>query len=103
MVDHQENYIDEDRYTTVTVEEVEVTKEGFNKVANDNDMGFDVEDGDPSETEKASGPAQSSSKKVWPKKSRKKFRYESKIDRKIARGKQKAGNKAKADARRGYV
>jgi len=41
-------------------------------------------------------------KKVWPKKPRKqKFRYESKAERKFTRGKQKAGNKAKADARRG--
>lgn len=43
-----------------------------------------------------------SKKKVWPKKERKpKFRYESKAERKFTRGKQKAGNKAKAGARRG--
>jgi ribosomal RNA-processing protein 17 len=40
--------------------------------------------------------------KKWPKKEKKKkFRYESKAERKVTRGKQKAGNKARADARRG--
>ncbi len=41
-------------------------------------------------------------KKKWPKKPRKeKFRYESKVERKMTRAKQKAGNKKKADARKG--
>lgn len=94
-VDREEEYVDEDRYTTVTVEAVDISKEGFSKV-----MG---EDSDESETE---APVlvekEEKSKKVWPKKApRKKFRYESKAERKVTRGKQKAGNKAKADARRG--
>jgi ribosomal RNA-processing protein 17 len=95
-VDHEEEYIDEDRYTTVTVEVVDVSKEGLVKVAD--------EDSEDEALEMDTKPAENevSGKKVWPKKPRKqKFRYESKAERKFTRGKQKAGNKARADARRG--
>lgn len=100
-IDNEAEYIDEDRYTTVTVEAVDVSKEGLHKVAEDEDT---VEEGDsrepkiPSDTTEVKTGA---NRKVWPKKIRKKFRYESKAERKITRGKQKAGNKVKADARRG--
>jgi ribosomal RNA-processing protein 17 len=101
-IDHEAEYIDEDRYTTVTVEAVDVSKEGLHRVAEDGDT---REEGDPREpkipadsTEVKTG----ANRKVWPKKpKRKKFRYESKAERKITRGRQKAGNKVKADARRG--
>jgi ribosomal RNA-processing protein 17 len=92
-VDHEEEYVDEDKYTVVTVEEVDITKEGISKVG-----------GEESETEQAPKLVQTEerAKKVWPKKVRKKkFTYETKTERKLTRGKQKAGNKAKADARRG--
>ncbi|TVY75805.1 hypothetical protein LSUE1_G004766, partial [Lachnellula suecica] len=94
-VDHEAEYVDEDRYTTVTVEAVDISKDGFSKVRGDS------EDEDEKEVpllvEK-----EEKIKKVWPKKApKKKFRYESKAERKVTRGKQKAGNKAKADARRG--
>jgi ribosomal RNA-processing protein 17 len=95
-VDHEEEYIDEDKYTTVTVEAVDISKVGFSK-----SRGEDSEDESdkeaPALVEKEEKP-----KKAWPKKApKKKFRYESKAERKVTRGKQKAGNKAKADARRG--
>ena len=95
-VDHEEEYIDEDRYTTVTVETVDVSKEGLTKVEEEDSSDETAEvDSQPVEKE-------TSKKKVWPKKERKKkFRYESKAERKFTRGKQKAGNKARADARRG--
>jgi ribosomal RNA-processing protein 17 len=94
VVDHEEEYVDEDKYTTVTVEEVEVSKAGLLKPTND-----DSEDEaelvvKPVEKEKA--------KKVWPKKSRKeKFRYESKAERRASREKIKVKRKSQADARRG--
>ncbi|KAH6663669.1 putative ribosomal RNA-processing protein 17 [Halenospora varia] len=94
-VDHEEEYIDEDKYTTVTVEAVDISKEGLVKIG---------EESEEEEVEKAPKPAETDEKpkKVWPKKvKKKKFRYESKAERKFTRGKQKAGNKAKADARRG--
>lgn len=92
-VDHEEEYVDEDRYTVVTVEEVDVSKEGLSKIAD----GSEEEAEAPKLVE-----TEDKGKKVWPKKPRKqKFRYETKTERKASRGKQKAGNKAKADARRG--
>ena len=96
VLDHEEEYVDEDRYTTVTVEAVNVSKEGLQKVADDDsDPEKEVEYAKPAEKEETG-------KKKWPKKERKKkFRYESKAERKVIRGKQKAGNKARADARRG--
>jgi ribosomal RNA-processing protein 17 len=101
-VDHEAEYIDEDKYTTVTVEAVDVSKEGLQRT-----LGEDEEDeetiGNRKKAEAAAAlKEEESKKKVWPKKERKKkFRYESKAERKFTRGKQKAGNKAKADARRG--
>ena len=95
QVDHREEYMDEDRYTTVTVEAVEVSKEGLLKVAEDDSQ-------EVSESEVMKPEKEESGKKIWPKKPRKKkFRYESKAERKVTRGKQKAGSKSRADARRG--
>lgn len=96
LVDHEKEYIDEDRYTTVTVEAVEVSKEGLQRRKEDvNSEETEDVKVKPAEKEVAKG-------KKWPKKEKKKkFRYESKAERKITRGKQKAGSKARADARRG--
>ena len=94
-VDHEEEYVDEDRYTTVTVEAVDVSKEGLQKVVDEDESEDTLETEKPVEKEE-------DGKKKWPKKpQKKKFRYESKAERKVTRGKQKAGNKARADARRG--
>lgn len=95
-IDHQEEYVDEDRYTTVTVEAVDVSKEGLKKIV-------DEDISDETATKKYQPPAEErgKAKKQWPKKDKaKKFRYESKAERRMTRGKQKAGNKAKAEARR---
>jgi len=96
FLDHEEEYVDEDRYTTVTVEAVDVSKDGLLKVVDkDSDEAPDLV---PVETKGKEDPP----KKKWPKKERKKkFRYESKAERKFTREKQKAGNKARADARKG--
>lgn len=95
VVDHEEEYVDEDRYTTVTVEAVDISKDGLHRVVEGSDS-------EPTEyvlmkpDEKVS-----QAKKKWPKKEKKKkFRYESKAERKVTRSKQKAGNKAKANARK---
>lgn len=99
-IDHEEEYIDEDRYTTVTVEAVDVTKEGLQKVVDEEDSEAEKSEAK-RKYESVADTSESSKKKVWPKKQpKKKFRYESKAERKVTRGKQKAGNKAKADARR---
>ncbi|RDW67645.1 hypothetical protein BP6252_09041 [Coleophoma cylindrospora] len=96
VIDHEEEYIDEDRYTTVTVEEVDVGKDGLHKIVaeDSSDESMDAERPKPESKDET--------KKVWPKKPRKqKFRYESKTERRMSRAKQKAGNKAKANARKG--
>ncbi len=84
-VDYEEEYVDEDKYTTVTVETVDISKDGLVRVADE-----DSEDETPESDEK---PVEKelAGKKIWPKKTKKKkFRYESKVERRITRGKQKA-------------
>ena len=95
VVDHEEEYVDEDRYTTVTIEAVDVSKDGLHRIVDDVDS-------EPTEDVVVKpGEKDSQGKKKWPKKEKKrKFRYESKAERKVTRSKQKAGNKAKADSRR---
>jgi ribosomal RNA-processing protein 17 len=95
LVDHEEEYIDEDRYTTVTVEAVNISKEGLHKT------GGGESNDETSKTEAPKLVEAETSGKTWPKKTKKKFRYESKAERRITQGKQKAGRKARADARRG--
>ena len=92
VLDREEEYVDEDRWTTVTVEAVDISKEGLKKVRDEEEVPDLV-------VERQDGKEE---KKKWPKKEKKKkFRYESKAERKFTRGKQKAGNKARADARKG--
>jgi ribosomal RNA-processing protein 17 len=100
-IDHEAEYIDEDRYTTVTVEAVDVSKEGLHKVMEDGDIEENENYRNPKILARTAEMKTGASRKTWPKKTRKKFRYESKAERKVTRGKQKAGNKVKADARRG--
>ncbi|KAH8804565.1 nucleolar protein 12-domain-containing protein [Xylogone sp. PMI_703] len=99
LLDHEEEYIDEDKYTTVTVEEVDIDKNGIHKVADEEDDSD--EDHKETEVSKPSG-KEAAAKKIWPKKQKKKkFRYETKLERKLTLAKQKASKKAKAKARKG--
>ncbi|KAK0636290.1 nucleolar protein 12-domain-containing protein, partial [Bombardia bombarda] len=83
-VDHEEEYIDEDRYTTVTVEAVNVDKDGMHKPT----ISTGEKDGDKSGYEAKEQEPQRP-KKEWPKK-KQKFRYETKHERKITERKVKA-------------
>lgn len=94
-VDREEEYIDEDKYTTVTIESVGISKDGFEKAGGE---------------KKEVAEAPKKEKRVWtkekPKSNRpttkkKKFRYESPADRKAARQKIGAKNRAAAAARKG--
>lgn len=92
-VDLEEEYIDEDRYTTVTIEAVNVDKDGMHKPDGEGD-GEDDDNDDEGQGEKAAGAKPGSAperpKKEWPKKPRKKkFRYETKIERKLTEAKRK--------------
>ena len=103
-INREEEYIDEDKYTTVTVETVDISKSGFSKP--EAGSGEDSEGG----REVAVGSKlQASDKRVWtkekpskdrPKKKKKKFRYESKADRKVTRLKERSKNREQAKARR---
>ncbi|EON99519.1 putative rrna processing protein rrp17 protein [Phaeoacremonium minimum UCRPA7] len=90
-VDHEEEYIDEDRYTTVTVESVMVDRDGLHKPeqieSGNEDEEEDGKEKVSKDTESTSGKDQ---KKHPPKKKKKKFRYESKLDRQASDRKNKA-------------
>ena len=101
-VDYKAEYIDEDRYTTVTVEAVDVSKEGLHKIADEDDTDQDEGDAQIESGGHTEKNTKTTANKTRLKKTRKKkFRYESKVERKISRAKQKAKKRLKADARRG--
>ena len=113
LVDHEDEYIDEDRFTTVTVEAVDVSKHGLEKAIPDEDeesMVSDTQKPDaehPQATVSQGRTGSENRKRVWtkepphgPRKRKKKFRYESKAERKATRYKERSGNKAKARARK---
>ncbi|KJZ75534.1 hypothetical protein HIM_04997 [Hirsutella minnesotensis 3608] len=85
IIDLEEEYIDEDRYTTVTVETVAVTREGLNKPQ------IPEEDAEEEgERPEGKGDQQNDSKPAKPKKRKKKFRYESKVERQLTNSRQRA-------------
>ncbi|KAM3468929.1 hypothetical protein MY5147_007469 [Beauveria neobassiana] len=94
IVDHEEEYIDEDRYTTVTVETVSVSRDGLSKPE------LPVED-DESKQKEDEGPEKAEEKEENPKNrkalkpKKKQFRYETKTERDFENRKQRARNKAK--------
>ncbi len=112
-IDHENDYVDHDRFTTVTVEAVEVSKDGLHKSkkkteGESEDSGADTANGEPRETSagrQRAGPE--SAKRTWTKepldrmrKKKPKFRYESKAERKVTRHKERSGNRVKAKARK---
>ena len=111
-VDYEDEYVDEDRYTTVTVEAVDVSRDGLHKTITDYEVNQVTATEDPVE-----GETTKSGTKEWqdtkqetrlrrkeppsgPKKRKRKFRYESKAERKVSRYKERSANKAKAKARK---
>ncbi|KAF3481800.1 rRNA processing protein Rrp17 [Arthroderma uncinatum] len=122
-VDYEAEYIDEDKYTTVTVEEIEATKGGLvvmkrdvdgkpqdkDEAANTEDE--DEDDEEKKEKEKVKSDGKGKGKKIWTKenpnkenrKKRKKkrdFKYESPLERKLNRAKERGKKKKQADARK---
>lgn len=115
-VNREDEYVDEDLYTTVTVEAVDVSKNGLHlaesEVVKENDEKQGSRSGD-KQVANGNGAVlngQTAKKQAWTKenpakdkakKKKKKFRYESKTERKASRDKQKLKNRAAAKARRG--
>ena len=102
-------YADDDRVTTVTVEAVDISRDGFHKAGediegecNDQDVVEGPKGGQSEDREKGS-----SSKRTWtkerpggPRKNKRKFRYESKAERKATRYKENTRNRKQARARK---
>ena len=108
-LDREDEYVDDDRFATVTVEAVDVSKDGVRKSREDEDTDDDIPDIRTPRRDDLSAQAarsRSTSKRgskepfKGARKKKKKFRYESKAERKVTRLKEKSGNKAKAKARR---
>lgn len=113
-----EEYVDEDQYATVTVEAVDITRDGF--VAHGNSDEEDEEDDDGETMEKTRDGAEKaklgteatgqSKKKLWTKnrpvsdkskrKKKRNFKYEGKEDRKLNRARERSKHKAQASARK---
>ncbi|KAL3957902.1 hypothetical protein ACCO45_008480 [Purpureocillium lilacinum] len=87
IVDHEEEYVDEDRYTTVTVESVSVSRDGLSKPQLENDKEQDDENEDADEDKEGKSEGKEPSR---PKKKKKKFRYETKIERQLTERKHRA-------------
>ena len=112
-IDHEAEYIDEEKYTTVTVEAMDLSKDGLHKLEREGGKQEDdiQPESDKKDTQVDPGDAAKSKKRTWtkekpkdrtdkPKKKKKKFRYETKSERKFTRMKQGAKNSREAKARR---
>ncbi|EDU45351.1 Nucleolar protein [Pyrenophora tritici-repentis] len=102
-INQEDEYIDEDKYTTVTIESVGISRAGFSRPGED-------EDEEAAAKRKAAEAAAEESKKrvwtkAWPKnsdrlkKKKKKFRYETKTERKAERMKQGMKKRKQKEAR----
>lgn len=113
-VDHEDDYLDDDRHTVVTVEAVNFSHDGLQRIQDSlgpEDEGAQLGGGKLPDGTKADGKTvdensnrsstTQSQTLEWRSKKKKKFRYESKAQRKATRFKEKMGSKAKARARRG--
>ena len=107
--DLEAEYPDEDRYTTVTVETVEVSRDGLYKTREDEVLGSDgegIQEIAPESKSAARGrrpggtPMLSKARSLDPKRKKRKFKYESKTERKMTRHKERSKNSARAKVRR---
>lgn len=92
-IDIEEEYIDEDKYTTVKVEAVTVDRDGLHKpqlddTSEDEASGPEKEAGTNTAEQDGTGPVKRPKEKA--KKKKKKFRYETKFERELEAKKQKA-------------
>ncbi|KAJ5938223.1 Nucleolar protein 12 [Penicillium verhagenii] len=101
-VDYEAEYVDEDKYTTVTVEEMDTSRDGLRNLAKGDDSEEEEEEKPATKTPEAEAKPEKKFRKTThkPKQKKKQFRYESKSDRKITASKQRSSNSRKAKARR---
>lgn len=84
-LDHEEEYIDEDKFTSVTVESVSVSRDGLHKPEEEPD----TEDEEDKKRKEAAAKADKETPARPKKQKKQKFRYESRMDRSITNKKQK--------------
>lgn len=92
-VDHEEEYIDEDLYTTVKVEAVSVDRDGLHnktELEAEDDESDEHSAEDDTKSKNAKDATSSEGRKGLPKKKKKKFRYETKVVRQMTNRKNKA-------------
>jgi len=87
-IDLEEEYIDEDKYTTVTVEAVNVDRDGLHKPQPEASSDEEQEEEDGAEQKEGDKNAEGKRPK-HPTKKKKKFRYENKFERAIEARKQR--------------
>lgn len=103
-VDYEAEYVDEDKYTTVTVEEMDASREGLLKVAKGEESENEEEKKYPTETEadtKAKKRKPRSAASEAARKKKRNFRYETKVERKQTMLKQRSVKAKRAKARKG--
>jgi len=88
LVDQEEEYVDEDRFTTVTVESVNVSRDGFEKPSEESKLDQESQQAPPENKSEQAPPTLKPKKKKAPK-----FRYETKLERKLTDTKQRLKNK----------
>ncbi|KAH7401993.1 nucleolar protein 12-domain-containing protein [Phaeosphaeria sp. MPI-PUGE-AT-0046c] len=116
-INQEDEYIDEDKYTTVTIESVGISRDGFSRPGDDEDEAVttkiaeaqkDSEEVGNKSTGKHEIKRDANGKRIWTKerprtewvkKKKKKFRYETKAERKVERAKQGAKKKKQKEAR----
>ncbi|KAG6038189.1 hypothetical protein E4U41_004474 [Claviceps citrina] len=93
IIDHEEEYVDEDRYTTVTIESVSVSRDGLGRPHQ-----FEDEAEEQARKKRAEAERQEAARKEaeakgekpsWQTKKKKKFRYQTKIERQLTDRKQR--------------
>ncbi|KAL7625443.1 hypothetical protein AAE478_004663 [Parahypoxylon ruwenzoriense] len=95
-VDHEEEYIDEERYTTVTIESVNVSKDGLTSSRPEEQDSSEEDEGKMGAGGDSEHPPSGGKEKTRPpKKKKQKFRYETKSERQLNQRKQKAAKNRK--------
>ncbi|KAJ5800024.1 uncharacterized protein N7518_002092 [Penicillium psychrosexuale] len=100
-VDYEAEYVDEDKYTTVTVEEMDASREGCQgeDSENEEEKKYPVESTEDDTTAKKRKPRSAASEAA--RKKKRNFRYETKVERKQTMLKQRAVKAKRAKARKG--
>lgn len=96
-IDMEEEYIDEDKYTTVTVEAVNVDRDGLHKPEPHHSSDNEGAEADEKEGGTQDQEQDKKGRAKHPTKKKKKFRYESKFDRKITVQKERAKRNKKRE------